>query len=165
MHPYNQEYTKEPSTPVGVHQPGHARRRGGSSVPTPNNEAHVLRRESEIYLNSDNIEELFCLSESTSKPRAAKKTSKRKQSRARRREWGPGADPGGRGGPVPSSFYHKRTSSPDVPPLWELERDARGLLDSPIRGRFWGRCPFFSQRIPLKQEGVNENLPVRHWEN
>ena len=49
MHPYYQEYTKEPSTPDGVHQQGHGRCRGGSSVLTPSNEAHILRRRSEIY--------------------------------------------------------------------------------------------------------------------
>ena len=103
MHPYHQEYAKEPSTQVGVHQLGHVRRKSGSSAPTLSNEAHILRRESEIYFKSDNTVELLRLPEYTSKPRAAKKTSKRNPSCTGRRAWGPGADPGGRGGPVPPS--------------------------------------------------------------
>ena len=93
MHPYYQEYARKPSTPAGVHQLGHDRYRGGSSVPTPSNEAHILRQRSEIYLKNDNIVEQLRPPESTSKPRAAKKTSKREPSCTARREWGPGADP------------------------------------------------------------------------
>ena len=51
-------------------------------------QAHILKRKSAILHIGDNIVELLRLPESTCKPRA---------------------DPGGRGGPVPSSSYHKRT--------------------------------------------------------
>ena len=43
-------------------------------------------------------------------------------------------------------------SSPDAPPLWELERDGRGLLDSPIRAGF-GVGAFSFHREDLSHSG------------
>ena len=102
VQPYCRHTAWGPSTPADVHQLGPRSCRTARSVATLTNEALTDKRQSERQLSGGNKVELCRPLESTSKPQPPRMTLKRRPAYPARREQGPGLDPGGGRGPVPS---------------------------------------------------------------